>query len=107
MVNLTDLCREALHIIAEVDEPNTLIYDATQETHILPPVEMQFMRELGINWWNDVANQKGWKILQHITFKQFVLIDPDNIYRAQCFEADFKRLLEEIIYLSKKYLAQG
>jgi len=91
-VNLANLCKEALKILADSDDPIKLIEDAKEEAGKEDPwsrkdvfVNDEYGEKLGFpGMFRDFIEYKGWKIIKHITpLGHYVLIDSNSIVYAK------------------------
>ncbi|MDR1307423.1 MAG: hypothetical protein LBK74_07605 [Treponema sp.] len=104
--NMTELCKTALRIIVDSNDPTTLISKAMEE------VSQDFLINNKIKppEWDDVVTEyNGWKIVKGSCFeKLYTLVAPVRKVRVKhwqpnSFGPNFQAFLENVIFLEGKY----
>jgi len=99
--NMTNLCKEALKILANKADPITLIQDA-KEKAATRPGDMrghndEYGKKLGYpSFFHDFTEYKGWKIVQHNLTSHYALLDSDGIVRTKFYSPDLLKALIEL-----------
>jgi len=95
METMTDLCLEALRIIADSDNPTAFIQNAKEAAEKIAGKKLSFNADCSkllrsINQ-SVTGKYKGWEVVQNNWFHHYNLVDPDDKVRVRYVESDWRR----------------